>query len=143
MGVPYEIDKSICMNKPDLQFYAEEKLYRAVPIGHPVMFDKNGKITSAVFQDSYGISVDRAWYRSPKEAVEALCDRLAVLQGKLPENYGVISVTKADCDLVEAKCFYAPSKNNIYHSLIKHSQNISKLTRCQSRKLALLAKVEK
>ncbi len=128
--------------KPSDAFYPEEKLFRAVPDGHPVMFDKNHRVTSAIFQDSKGVSVDRAWHRDPKEAVEALCNRLSRLQGKTPEAYRVVSVTKKDCDSVEASCLYDPLPDDDYHSLILRQSDIPKLTKSQARALVQCAHVE-
>ncbi|MBQ9365690.1 MAG: hypothetical protein IJT82_07925 [Schwartzia sp.] len=129
------------MNEPTNSFYSDERLFRAVPIGHPVMFDKNGNVTSAIFQDSQGVSVDREWHRSTQEAVETLRKRLSQIKGKEPSDYRVISVTKADCDSIGAVCVYAPEQDNAYHSLIERTAEIPKLTKGQARALVKLAQL--
>ena len=128
------------MNEPT-EFYPDERLFRAVPVGHPIMFDRNGNVTSAIFQDSQGVSVDREWHRRSQEAVETLRKRLAQIQGKAPDDYRVVSVTKADCDSIEAMCVHAPVQGNIYHSLIERTPEIPKLTKGQARALVKRAQL--
>ena len=123
-------------------FYADEKLFRAVTVDNPNMFDQHNQVTSTVFKDSAGVSVDRQWHRSVKEAVNALCNKLAKIQGRKIKDYKVISVKKSDCDSVRVHCQYAPEDNDIYHSLIMQSSTEIKLTKTQARKLVKLAIVE-
>lgn len=115
-------------------FSSDEKLFRAVPKQHPNMW-KNGTVTSAVFKDSKGVSVDRQWKRTAKEAVRVL---LAARCGE----YGVVSVTKGDCDNVDAKCLYAPTKDNPYHSEIHGGAERTTLTASQAKQLARCVVVE-
>lgn len=104
--------------------------------------ESSGQVSSAVFKDTYGVSVDRKWHRDVREAVNELRTRLAGKQGKTVEDYKVISVKKSDCDKVNAFCEYSPERDNRYHSLIKKSSAEIKLTKSQARYLAKLAVVE-
>lgn len=136
-------ERSISENEflPD-EFYADEKFFRAIPARDPVMISESGKVASVVFKDSLGVSVDREWHRSIKDAVNELRARLAVIQGKTIEDYKVVSVKKSDCDEVKVYCEYSPETNNKYHSLIKKSSTEIQLTKSQARKLAKLAVIE-
>lgn len=107
-----------------------------------MIVESSGQVSSAVFKDTCGVSVDRQWHRNVTEAVNELRDRLAGKQDKTKEDYKVISVKKSDCDAVTAYCEYSPETDNKHHSLIKKSSTEIKLTKSQARTLAKLAVVE-
>ena len=107
------------------------------------MIDRYGRVTSAAFIDTYsGLSVDRQWYRSISEAVNSLCNHLASVKHKSPQDFIVVSVKKKDCDKLGVLCVYSPSLNNLYHSLILESPNMKTLTKNHARQLAKVAVLE-
>lgn len=106
------------------------------------MIDKNKRVTSAIFRDKKGVSVDRAWHRNIEEAVNMLRISRAHKKNKSPNDYAVISVTKSDCDSIGAICLYDPIEENIYHSLIQKSRDKIELTRTQAKALTKLARIE-
>lgn len=114
----------------------DERLFRAVPKNKPNMW-KDGKITSAVFKDSKGLSVDRQWHRTISEAVDA------VLSVRSDGEWGVVSVTKKIFDEVDALCLYKPIKNkNLFHSEIHRYTKTPTLSKYQARYLSRNITVE-
>lgn len=124
------------------EFYSEEKLFRAFSRNNPNMIDKTGKVTSAVFKDSNGLSVDREWHRSSDEAVDVLLERIAQQRSSTADNFYVVSVTKGCCDDIGVQCLYKPVEDNEYHSEIHDSNEVVTISKPHARALARAAIVE-
>ena len=121
-------------------FGKDERLYRAVNKNLPCMWKEN-RITSAVFKDSKGISVDRQWNRNINDAVNAL---FKAMSSKLSvDNIMVVSIAKKDCDDINAICLYRPIRDNIYHSEIHRDKDMTQLTSAQAKNLAKKVTIEK
>lgn len=111
----------------DIEFSADEKLYRAVrPLD--IFWKPDGTVSSAAFHDKNGLSVDRGAKRRDIEVVEAM--RRNGLQG------GIISVTVQDCNNAGALVLYKPIDSNQYHSEIHRNKTEAGLTKGQMRKLS-------
>lgn len=112
-------------------FLDDEKLYRAVrPID--MFWKEDGTLSSAAFQDSNGLSVDRGNYREDREAKRRL---LMNLHGT------VVMFSVKDCNDVTAIVKYLPTEDNEYHSEVHKSVTEKKLTKSQQRHLAKVAKI--
>lgn len=116
-------------------FKEDEKLYRAVyPPDHSDMYwKKDGTVSTAAFADKNGLSVERGNYRPDKDVVNDMLQRFT---GR------IISVTAGQCDEVEAKVLYLPSKSNVYHSEIHGSDKEKLLNKRQRRWLASKSIIE-
>lgn len=119
----------------DNTFEDSERLYRAVyPPSHPGMFwKKNGKISSSAFADPNGLSVERGFYRSPKEIVKKMKKTLSGC---------IVSFSVRNCRDVDAVIKYLPSKGNNYHSEVHGSDTVILLNKSQRFHLAQVANEE-
>ena len=102
-----------------------EYLLRAVdlPGRRPDYWEPDGRISTAAFKDDRGLSVDRTGERSLEDSVEYASSHLR----------GVIaSVAATDCQKVETKLFYKPSKSNPYHTEIHQSSTTIELSPIQA-----------
>lgn len=117
----------------DNTFKTDEKLYRAVypPEIRDMFWKSNGEVSSAAFYDTNGCSVDRGNFRTDGEVVLDMKSRFS---GR------IVSVTVGDCEEVEAKVVYKPSKN-IFHSEIHGSDTAKVLSKSQRRSIARKAKI--
>jgi len=116
------------------QFDENEKVYRAVypPEIMPLFWKENGEISSAVFKDKKGLSVERAGDRIEDEVINDM--RLFF--------YGaIISIVVIDCSLCGAVVKYLPTKRSIYHSEIHGEKDRILLSQSQCKYLAKMAKV--
>lgn len=111
-----------------------EKLLRAVwpPTRRP-NFWVNGRLSSAALKDKYGLSVDRTFDRTVRDAVEVMKKRL---QGF------IVSFTVLDCSFVNAYVKYCPSESNDYHCEIHGSKSDVMLSDEQALILARAAVLE-
>jgi len=111
------------------QFDLYEKLFRAVypPDLMPMFWKENGKLSSAVFKDKKGLSVERAGGRTDKRII----DEMRII------FYGtIISVLVKDCIDCNSVVKYMPSKRSKYHSEIHGSEERILLTQSQCKYLA-------
>ena len=116
------------------QFDVFERLYRAVypPEIMPVFWKENGEISSAVFKDKRGLSVERAGDRDE--------DR-AIIDMRLFFNGTIISVSARDCFGGNAVPKYLPTKRSSYHSEIHGGEDRILLSQSQCKYLAKRARV--
>lgn len=116
------------------QFDEYEILYRAVypPDIMPMYWKENGEISSAVFKDKKGLSVERAGGRTKENVIE---DMRVFFYGS------IISVLVNDCFSCNAVLRYLPTKRSKYHSEIHGSNEKKQLSQSQCKYLAKKAKL--
>lgn len=117
-------------------FSENEQLYRAVyPPKVNQMYWKDEKhISSAVFLDKKGLSVERGNYRLDDDVVK---DMRKSFIGK------IISITVQHCLLIKAFVVYKPTKRSIYHSEIHGGKNNIVLSPSQRHFLAKNSRIVK
>lgn len=111
------------------QFDIYERLFRAVypPDIMPLFWKENGKVSSAVFKDKNGLSVERGGNRTDSEVIDNM--RLYF--------YGtIICILVKDCIDCNAIIKYLPSKRSIFHSEIHGSEERKLLSQSQCKFLA-------
>ena len=118
----------------DSNFTENESLYRAVypPEVNQIYWKDENHISSAVFLDKKGLSVERGNYRLDDAVVKELKKSFI---GK------IISVTVGMCYKVNARVLYKPTKRSIYHSEIHGSEKCVVLSPSQRRFLAAQSKL--
>lgn len=116
------------------QFETYEKLYRAVypPEIMPMFWKENGELSSAVFKDKRGLSVERSGDRDENAVIVEMCKLF----------YGfIISLKVKDCEACRAVLKYLPTKRSIYHSEIHGSEERALLSQSQCKYLAKMAQI--
>lgn len=115
-------------------FEVYEKLYRAVypPEIMPMFWKENGELSSAVFKDKKGLSVERAGYR---DEAEVITDMRLYFYGM------IINLSVGDCEACHAVLRYLPTKRSIFHSEIHGAENRKRLSQSQCKYLAKMARV--
>ncbi len=116
------------------QFEFNEKLYRAVypPDIMPMFWKENGAISSAVFKDKKGLSVERAGNRDEKTIIANMREYF----------YGtIISVMAHDCYACDAVLKYLPTWRSTYHSEIHGSADRAILSQSQCKYLSEVARI--
>lgn len=114
-------------------FYLEEKLYRAVLPNDIFWKNKYDKLSSAVFKDSKGLSVDRQMNRSDSDAIEFIANS---------KTGTIISVTCGNCNEAKALVRYLPVEGNEFHSEIHSNEEKKSLSGSQAKQLARVANIE-
>ncbi len=116
------------------RFEADEKLYRAVfpPDIMPIFWKENGEISSAVFKDKNGLSVERAGNRAEDTV---LLDMSLYFEG------AIVRVLAGDCTACGAVIKYLPTKRSVYHSEIHGSKERKLLSQSQCKYLAKIASI--
>ncbi|MCR5685466.1 MAG: hypothetical protein K6G81_08640 [Lachnospiraceae bacterium] len=116
------------------QFESNEKLYRAVypPDIMPIYWKGNGEISSAVFIDKKGVSVERSGSR-PEEEV--------IVNMRISFYDAIVSLLAGDCTACGAVLKYLPTKRSKYHSEIHGSEERILLSQSQCKHLAKSAKL--
>ena len=116
------------------QFDIYERLYRAVypPEIMPMFWKENGEISSAVFKDKRGLSVERAGDRDEDKVIN---DMHLFFYGTL------ISIMAGDCVGCNAVLKYLPTKRSKYHSEIHGGEDRILLSQSQCKYLAKRARV--
>jgi hypothetical protein len=116
------------------QFEIYEKLYRAVypPDIMPMFWKENWEVSSAVFKDKNGLSVERAGCRNESEVISDIRSRFLG---------AIIWILVGDCMTCNAVVKYLPSKRSIYHSEIHGSEDIKLLSQSQCKYLAKASRV--
>lgn len=111
------------------QFDEREKLYRAVypPEIMPLFWKENGEISSAVFKDKKGLSVERAGDRLEDNVISDMC---------LFFTGSIISILVSDCIACKAILKYLPTRRSKYHSEIHGAENRILLSQSQCKYLA-------
>lgn len=108
----------------------DEDLYRAVPNNpHFTKEEPDGSIrlTSALFKDSNGVSVDREGDRDEEDIIGNFKER--------KPGYGLAKISAGDCRESNTKPVWDPQEDNYYHSLIIRENDQLQLTRGQAKKL--------
>ena len=82
-----------------------EDLYRGI---HPSWVDR-GRVTSQLFKDGSGASVDRDGGRDPTEAIR-------FLQGHTSKDHGVATIGASVCRELKAEVTASPQGDNKYHA---------------------------
>lgn len=120
----------------DNSFKEDELLYRAVypPEKNKIFWKDENHISSAVFLDKRGVSVERGNYRS---------DDLVLQYMKKSFVGKFISITAGLCFKVNAKIFYKPTKRSVYHSEIHGSETRILLSPSQRRFLSVNSRIIK
>lgn len=116
------------------EFGINEMLYRAVypPEIMRMYWKENGEISSAVFKDKNGLSVERAGGRNEKEII---------IQMRMFFYGAIIGLMAGDCTACGAVLRYLPSKRSKYHSEIHGSEERIVLSQSQCKHLAKVAKL--
>lgn len=114
------------MNK---NFSDNESLYRAVypPEVNRMFWKDENHISSAVFLDKKGVSVERGNFR---------LDENVVLEMKKFFIGKIVAITAGICHEVNAKVLYKPTKRSVYHSEIHGGEKQIVLTLSQRHFLA-------
>lgn len=117
-------------------FSENELLYRAVypPEINQMFWKDEQHVSSAVFLDKKGVSVERGDNRSEEEVVE---DMKKSFIGR------IISVTVRLCMEINTKVVYKPTKRSLYHSEIHGSDKHIVLSPMQRRYLSSHCKLLK
>lgn len=120
----------------DNTFDESESLYRAVypPEVNKMYWKDENHISSAVFLDKKGVSVERGNFRS---------DKNVVLEMKKFFIGRIIAITAGHCNKVNAKVLYKPTKRSVYHSEIHGSETRKLLTASQRRFLSINSRIIK
>lgn len=122
------------MSSMDGTFDERELLLRAVwPSNRRPDFWENGRLSSAALKDKRGLSVNRTYDQSIKDAVQLMSQQFSGL---------VVSISVAACNAVDAYIKYCPSQENKYHSEIHGSTTEVMLNDVQALLLARHAKIE-
>ena len=113
----------------DNKFDANESLYRAVfpPEINRMYWKDEDHISSAVFLDKKGLSVERGNYRSDEEVVKEMQKTFI---GR------IIAITVKHCMNVKAYVVYKPTRRSHFHSEIHGSKNTIILSPAQRHFLA-------
>ena len=118
----------------DETFSEQELLLRAVyPATRRPNFWNNGRLSSAALKDKRGLSVERTYDRTVKDATLSMSQRFQGL---------IISITVPACNAVQAYIKYCPSQNSPYHSEIHGSQTQVELSDTQALLLARSATIQ-
>ena len=113
----------------DSTFSEDELLYRAVypPEVNRMFWKDDNHVSSAVFLDKKGLSVERGNFRSDSDVAKEMHKSFI---GK------IITVTVKLCNNVNAEVIYKPTKRSIYHSEIHGSEKFLILSPSQRRYLS-------
>ena len=118
----------------DETFSEQELLLRAVyPATRRPNFWNNGRLSSAALKDKRGLSVERTYDRTVKDATLSMSRRFQWL---------IVSITVPACNAVQAYIKYCPSQNSPYHSEIHGSQTQVELSDTQAFLLARSATIQ-
>lgn len=115
-------------------FPEKELLYRAVypPEMNHILWKDNQHVSSAVFLDKKGLSVERGNFRSDEEVLKNMKKSFV---GRF------ISITVELCLKINAKVIYKPTKRSIYHSEIHGDKNHIVLSPAQRRFLSINCRI--
>lgn len=109
-----------------------ECLFRKIP-DNPIMFKSDGTISSAVFKDSKGCSVDKKADRDSNEIYDLFFQRFSNTSGSI---VAVSDVTVGICYEKEAIVIEKPTDENKFHCEIHGGIDKVQLTSSQAKHLA-------
>lgn len=108
-----------------------DTLYRGIKRSQPSFIRPDNKtVTSAMFKDEYGVSVDRQMERSKEDAVNQI---KKFFNKRLK---GIASFSEKDVQFAKACLIPAPTDNNPYHAEIYKNEGKEMLSRVQQLQLA-------
>ena len=108
-----------------------DNLYRGIKRSQPSFIRPDGKtVTSAMFKDENGVSVDRQMERTPEAALGQIKSFFA------KRLKGVAVLTESDVEQADAALIPAPTSANLYHAEIYKNFEKEMLTRVQQLRLA-------
>lgn len=113
---------------PDDTISDAEILYRSVPNKAEYWSESEQRLTSAVFSDSVGVSVDRDGSRSEDEII-------ASFDSRFPPDCGIVSIIAQQCREIGAFPVPKPTDDNPHHAYIQQSQDQVLLSKSTQRKL--------
>ena len=102
-----------------------EELYRAVPSRPSHFVNSNGRITSAVFKDKKGLSVDRGGGRSDQDMID-------LIERERSPDHGLVKIGASKVWACETHPMPDELDGNQYHAMILRSPD--DLTKIQSRR---------
>lgn len=115
-------------------FPEDEKLYRAVypPSMNSIFWKDEKHVSSAVFLDKKGLSVERGNFRSDK-----------TVEDDMRKNFigRIVAITVGLCHQINAKVLYKPTKRSVYHCEIHGGEKRILLSPMQRRFLSMNCKV--
>ena len=117
-----------------------EKLYRGVKRNKPNMLDEDGNISSALFKDDCGVSVDRDGKREEKIIFDAMYSKLVDKSGKSRLN-AVVRINAGDCIKKELFVRSEPSENDQYHAAIYENGQLEPISNLNAAYLASKAEL--
>ena len=114
---------------------------------HPSFFHNDGTVSSALFKDSHGVSVDKDHMRSVDEVIadEERLHQFYYSDEEQKNNPGlklvsIISIDKEVCENNSVAVIDDPIPDeNIHHCLLFKNQEREQLTRSQARALSVAA----
>ncbi len=119
-----------------MQFNDNELFFRMVS-HYPNLIKSDGSISSALFKNPNGCSVDRKGDRKVNAVYASLIDRFGKTQYGIK---GVAELTYRDCKDGNVYVKEAPSLTNEYHCELHKSESEILLTSAQARYLAMHCK---
>ena len=118
-----------------MMFIDDERLFRAVQ-PKDMFWKKDGKISSAAFKDSNGLSCDRDMGRISVSS--CVCSLLNFIQ----RDNTVVSVNYGECTDINALVKHDPVENNEHHSLILNGNDKKELTDGKAKRLSKLVRYD-
>lgn len=104
-------------------------------------FFKDGKVTSSVFKDSKGVSIDKSNRRSIGVIIddEERLHRENNIEKEKDEQYrlkAIVSVDEQLCGERAVEIHDDPVENNLHHAILRQSEEKIRLTQGQAKALA-------
>lgn len=119
------------------EFQENERFFRKIP-DNPDMIKKDGTITSAVFKDSNGCSVDRKAGRKDEDIYANFVSRFSGIEGAIK---AVADVSKQNCEEKNMIILELPEEDNPHHCEIHRSSDRIMLSPSQAKHLSRVANV--
>ena len=105
----------------------EEYLYRRVPLKPIFWVPNENRISSALFKDSKGVSVDRQGQRTEEDVINTFTASF--------ELRAVVKLKVEDCRKIGTYVQYKPIPENLFHSEITESETEISIKSSKARKL--------
>jgi hypothetical protein len=111
-----------------------ELLYRAVPKFPKFWKNDNKSVSSALFKNCNGVSVDR----DGKRTEDNIC---SLLQKRIANSIAVAKLIASEARQVDVYLHPKPSKSNHFHAEIHESRNHILISNSKAKKLSNLVKL--
>jgi len=105
-----------------------EILYRAIPDKPNMWKPELDRLTTAVFKDSHGLSVDRDGHRNEQQVIIDFDKRFS-------NKRGIVSILTKTCREIGTKPIAKPEEDNIYHAEIYDTDGSIKIKNSKVKKL--------